>query len=312
MKRNCSEEECDFEIYEDPLESPLNNHANHLISPNGDNSSPRSRGGLTPTGPTGIKSNSPRPSKIRRHGSKLLSALRSIRSLTHSGKRPESLSPLDSNPVTGGKTSLLYQNHLPRTFTKMPIIASSTNIDYSTSPPHLPSTPAMSNADIARELAKKVSQSFARNNIPTTVVVRTQKSRPSIVGSLDKGVMELTPEVSPSTSGEASGNSGGKAPAAAHTNSTGMTSLDSRMSMGMKMLSGHSSENKKTFGGNVNGGMGRDRQLVPEESVVNNSLTPISENVQEMQIVEPVPVPSKCFLLRMVGREKCGERRGVC
>lgn len=168
----------------------------------------------------------------------------------------------------------------------------------------------MSNADIAKELAKKVSQSFARNNIPTTVVVRTQKSRPSIVGSLDKGVMELTPEVSPSTSGEASGNSGGKPPAAAHTNSTGMTSLDSRMSMGMKMLSGHSSENKKGFAGNVNGGLGR--QLVPEESVVNNSLTPISENAQEVHIVEPVPVPSKSFYSVMmgVGGEMLGSGKG--
>ena len=109
----------------------------------------------------------------------------------------------------------------------------------------------MSNAEIAKELAKKVSQSFARSNIPTTVVVRTQKSRPSIVGSLDKGVMELTPEVSPSTSGEASGNSSGKGKVVeigAHTNSTGMTSLDSRLSAGMKMLSGHSSENKKEIG----------------------------------------------------------------
>ena len=164
----------------------------------------------------------------------------------------------------------------------------------------------MSNADIAKELAKKVSQSFARNNIPTTVVVRTQKSRPSIVGSLDKGVMELTPEVSPSTSGEANSNSCGKQPVPAHTNSTGMTSLDSRMSMGMKMLSGHSSENKK---GGVNGGMntGLARQLMPEESVVNNSLTPISENAQEVHIVEPVPVPSKSFLpLSILKYERMG------
>lgn len=303
MKRNCSEEECDFEIYEDPLDSPLNNHANTLISPNGGNSSPRSRGGLTPTGPTGLKSNSPtsgngRPSKIRRHGSKLLSALRSIRSLTHSGKRPKSLSPLTSSPVSGETSNpsriTTTSAYLPTTSANRERIASSTNIDFSTSPPHLPPVAAMSNADIAKELAKKVSQSFARNNIPTTVVVRTQKSRPSIVGSLDKGVMELTPEVSPSTSGEASGNSSGKGKVVeigAHTNSTGMTSLDSRFSAGMKMLSGHSSENKKGFAGNVNGGLGR--QLVPEESVVNNSLTPISENVQEVHIFEPVPVPSK-------------------
>ena len=147
----------------------------------------------------------------------------------------------------------------------------------------------MSNADIAKELAKKVSMSFARNNIPPTVVIRSPKSRPSIVGnSLDKGVMELTPEVSPSTSGEASGNSSGKQAAPARTNSTAMTSLDSKFSAGMKMLSGHSSgmENKKGLSGAI------AKQLVPEETVVNNTLTPISE--QEVQI-EPVPVPSKCL-----------------
>lgn len=174
-------------------------------------------------------------------------------------------------------------------------------MDYSSSPPHqLPPIPHLSNTDIAKELAKKVSMSFARNNITPTVVVRSPKSRPSVVGnSLDKGVMELTPEVSPSTSGEASGNSSGKQAAPARTNSTGMTSLDSKFSAGMKMLSGHSSgmENKKGFAGAI------AKQLLPEESVVNNGLTPISENAQEIHI-EPVPVPSKYPLAHISAHQR--------
>lgn len=133
--------------------------------------------------------------------------------------------------------------------------------------------------------------SFQRNNIPATVVVRSNKSRPSVMNnSVDKGVMELNPEVSPSTSGEGNSNSSGKqaAPPNTRTNSTGMTSLDSKFSAGMKMLSGHSSgiEPKKGLAGAM------PRQFVPEETVVNNVLTPISENAQEVHI-EPVPVPSR-------------------
>lgn len=119
---------------------------------------------------------------------------------------------------------------------------------------------------------------------PPTVVIRSPKSRPSL--SLEKAVMELTPEVSPSTSGETSGNSAGKQSAPARTNSTGMTSLDSKFSAG-KMLSGHSSntENKKATA---------TKQQVAEETIVNNSLMPISEVAQEVMIA-PVPVPSKPY-----------------
>lgn len=139
--------------------------------------------------------------------------------------------------------------------------------------------------ELARELVKKVSMPF--NNMrpsvqPPTVVIRSPKSRPSL--SLEKGVLELTPEVSPSTSGETSGNSAGKQSAPARTNSTGMTSLDSKFSAG-KMVSGHSSntENKK---------VAVTKQQVAEETIANNSLMPISEVAQEVVIV-PIPVPSK-------------------
>lgn len=150
-------------------------------------------------------------------------------------------------------------------------------------------TPQIGNVELARELARKVSMSF--NNMrpsvqPPTVVIRSPKSRPSL--SLEKGVvvMELTPEVSPSTSGETSGNSAGKQSAPARTNSTGMTSLDSKFSAG-KMLSGHSSntESKKAA---------VTKQQVAEETIVNNSLMPISEVAQEV-MVTPEPVPSKSY-----------------
>jgi hypothetical protein len=164
----------------------------------------------------------------------------------------------------------------------MNVASSASNIESSS-----PISPQIGNVELARELVKKVSMSF--NNMrpsvqPPTVVIRSPKSRPSL--SLDKGVLELTPEVSPSTSGETSGNSAGKQSAPARTNSTGMTSLDSKFSAG-KMLSGHSSntENKKAA---------VTKQQVAEETIVNNSLMPISEVAQEV-IIAPVPVPSKPY-----------------
>jgi hypothetical protein len=65
-----------------------------------------------------------------------------------------------------------------------------------------------------------------------------------------------------------------------------MTSLDSKFSAG-KMVSGHSSntENKKAAA---------TKQQVAEETIVNNSLMPISEVAQEVMIA-PVPIPSKPY-----------------
>ena len=142
----------------------------------------------------------------------------------------------------------------------------------------------ISNVDMAKDLAKKVSASFTRNAGPATVVVRSPKPRLS-VASLDKGVLELTPEVSPSTSGETSGNSGkiSATSAAPRSNSTGMTSLDSKFRDGMKLLSGHSSDTKKS-------NQGFSKQPMPEETVVSAGLTPIAETATE---VIPLPVPSE-------------------
>lgn len=77
MKRTRSQDDDspgDFIIYEDAVDEPLDRRTNTLLSPSKESS------------PT-------RPSKIRRHGSKILSVLRS---LTNSGKSPKS-SPAKSS-----------------------------------------------------------------------------------------------------------------------------------------------------------------------------------------------------------------------
>lgn len=91
MKRTRSQHDSpgDFIIYEDPSDKQLERHANSLISP--------------------TKDGSARKSKIRRHGSKILSALRS---LTNSGKSPKS--PLSKSPLSG-KTSM-FRNPFDNVF----------------------------------------------------------------------------------------------------------------------------------------------------------------------------------------------------
>lgn len=68
----------EFIIYEDEIGEPLDRRSSTLISPS--------------------KDSTPRPSKIRRHGSKILSVLRS---LTNSGKSPAGSSV---NSALSGKT----------------------------------------------------------------------------------------------------------------------------------------------------------------------------------------------------------------
>ena len=88
MKRNLSQDESpglrvyvDHEDGGDDVDEALRNHADRLISPG--------------------KINSPRPSKVRRQGEKIMSALRS---LTTSGK-----SPLSSSSPGKSSIVLLYQ-----------------------------------------------------------------------------------------------------------------------------------------------------------------------------------------------------------
>ncbi|KAG4420171.1 hypothetical protein IFR04_006734 [Cadophora malorum] len=141
---------------------------------------------LTP--PTSPEDNS-RPSKLRRHGSKLITALRSLRNSVSTASIAEISPPM--SPIRRFSAAAILKPHEE-----------------------------------------------------PTVVRRTQfKSRPSLI-SLDKGVLEITPEGSPSTSAESSRNSG-KSSIPRPGDSTGKTSLDSKFSSKSKVGSQHSSENRK-------------------------------------------------------------------
>jgi len=117
-----------------------------------------------------------------------------------------------------------------------------------------------------------------KGQLEPTVVHRTQfKSRPSVI-SIDRGVIELTPEASPSTSTESSRNSG-KSSLPRPGESTGKTSLDSKFSSSKsKAVSQHSSENKKIL----------SKQTTGEGGSNENPLTPIAE-VEAPEAPEPVP-----------------------
>lgn len=96
--------------------------------------------------------------------------------------------------------------------------------------------------------------------------------------SYDKGVIELTPESSPSNSAESSSN-GGKS--TIPRQSTGKTSLDSKFSAKSKAASQHSSDNKKAA----------VKQVTGESGSNENVLTPIAE-VDAVEAPEPVPSES--------------------
>jgi protein-serine/threonine kinase len=120
-------------------------------------------------------------------------------------------------------------------------------------------------------VVRKLSSVFL--NAPSTVVHRTQfKSRPSLK-SHDRGMIDINLDGSPSST---SHSSSGKSSTAPRVESTGKTSLDSKISMKSKGLSQHSSENKKL---QVEGGGSHE-----------NALTPIAE----VDMMDPEPIPSKC------------------
>jgi protein-serine/threonine kinase len=121
-----------------------------------------------------------------------------------------------------------------------------------------------------------------KGQLEPTVVHRTQfKSRPSVI-SIDKGVIEITPEASPSTSPESSTNSG-KSSLPRPGESTGKTSLDSKFSSKSKVISQHSSENKKVV----------SKQTAGEGGSNENNLAPIAE-VESVETPEPVPSELSC------------------
>lgn len=133
-------------------------------------------------------------------------------------------------------------------------------------------------------LGRIFSAALLKGQLEPTVVHRTQfKSRPSVI-SFDKGIVELTPESTPSTSAESSRNSGKVS--IPRQQSTGKTSLDSKFSAKSKAASQHSSDNKKE--------KAATKQAAAEKGSNENALTPIAEvEALEAPVPVPVPVPSK-------------------
>lgn len=199
-----------------------------------------------------------RPSKIRRHGSKIMSVLRS---LSNSGAY------FDNFQIA----------FLIEIYTKLiPAIEASNTSRDETITPLSPSG----------GISKRVSFSFLRMPIQPTVVHRSQlRARPSLM-SIDKGVslVEVVPDVSLSTSAETSGNSGKSSVPENHNNSTGKTSQDSKFSQLAKVSaqSQHSPENNKT---------------IVKQTVVESSLETPPKPIQEVEVAEvtPEPIPSKPY-----------------
>lgn len=160
------------------------------------------------------------PSKIRRHGSKLISALRS---LTNSGKC------LTCMLVNNSTCWLSYLTSVSNASNAEQVIPSPV---------------------VSLGLGQKVSAAFVRGKLEPNVVHRAQfKSRPSLI-SLDKEVWEISPEGSGPATPDSSRNSGksGLSSPATPGESTGKTSLDSKfLAKSSKLDSQQSSENKKVI-----------------------------------------------------------------
>ncbi len=143
---------------------------------------------------------------------------------------------------------------------------------------------AVSNASVAESpspVGSPVRRFYAavlKGQLEPTIVHRTQfKSRPSVI-SVDKGVMEITPEGSPSTSLE-SGSNSGKSSVPRPGDSTGKTSLDSKFSSSKhKIASQHSSENKKIV---IKQGTG--------DVSSNETSALLAPIVESLETPEPVP-----------------------
>lgn len=230
-----------------------------------------------------------RPSKVRRHGSRFLHALKS---LTNSGKHRSKFCvpyPLShryssfSSPCSAirgyGSEKKRKRNQKPNGNTDNNAAASSTSQpEQLITPPQSPTA-----STISTNPSKRDPISFMKSLQMAPTVVHRQPTKPRVtLRSLEKSALELTAEASPATSsGETSGNSG---KSSAPGNSTGKTSLDSKFSSPAKVLSGHFSENKK--------GQGCLKVVGLEDSC---ELSPIHEGVVE---VTPQPIPSK-FISRV-------------
>jgi protein-serine/threonine kinase len=130
---------------------------------------------------------------------------------------------------------------------------------------------------------RRFSMVLLKGQLEPTVVHRTRfKSRPGVI-SIDRGIIEITQEVSLPSSPESSTNSG-KSSIPRPGESTEKTSLDSKFSSKSKGVSQHSSENKKVVSKFATG----------EGCSNENNLASIAE----VECLEtPEPVPSEFYFL---------------
>jgi protein-serine/threonine kinase len=217
--------------------------------------SPRTAAPLTPPS---SPEHQARPSKLRRHSSKIMTVLRSM-----------------TNNCTLMSFKMLWLMLIPK------CVASHASIAEVDIPNLQPSN--------SPGLGKKISMAMLKGQPDPTVVHRAQfrANRPVVISidkeEFDPAVIEIVPGSSPSTSAGDSTSTGRKSSAPGLGQSTGKTSLDSKWSSKHNVVSNsaHSSENKKSGA----------KQAMAEAGIDENILCSIAE--AESHAAE-IPVPSKC------------------
>ncbi|KAL3419052.1 Serine/threonine-protein kinase cbk1 [Phlyctema vagabunda] len=199
------------------------------------------------------------PSRVRRGRSKIMSVLRA---LTNSASSISNAEPLSLTSPVSPVSPMSPEGPLSSSASKYAV-----------------STPSVSPSN---GLNKKLSISYLKGHLEPTVVHRSQfKSRPSVI-SQEKIVVEVKEESPPSSAGDSSNGKSSKSSGDPRpSQSTGKTSLESKVSTKSKVASPQSSENKK---------------LIPEDGESpEGSLAPIAE-VDTPLPPTPEPEPTPTFM----------------
>ncbi|QSZ33910.1 hypothetical protein DSL72_005484 [Monilinia vaccinii-corymbosi] len=187
----------------------------------------------------------------------------------------ESITPLESvSPPDSPKNPIHRPSKFRRQGSKiLSVLRTLTNSTSSAAEEYAPLSPPPESV----ALGKKISMALLK--APPTIVHRTQfKSRPSLI-SLDKGVLESTPEApTPPSSAESTSNSG-KSSGPDAKQSTQKTSLESKFSQKSAGISQNSFENKKAT---------PKTMIKTEGGSADGLLTPITES-DNIECPQPVP-----------------------
>ncbi|RDW78061.1 protein kinase-like protein [Coleophoma crateriformis] len=188
----------------------------------------------------------PAKTRLRRGGSKLLSVLRA---LTNSASQNSSTAdPLVPTPLSPDKSSAIRP-------------------------------PSPGNA-----VKKTISFTYLKGQLEPTVVHRTpHKSRPSVLSQEKEVIQVIQKESPPSSNGDSSTAKSSKSSADPRpSQSTGKTSLESKLSVKSKPLSQQSSENR--------------RHSPKESTSPEGSLAPIAEVDTPITVRTPEPEPQPTFI----------------